>query len=127
MRQLRAGVRAYYAYVDAHRDAFRVLFREMGDPGGELAIQRHRLSKRVASALELIMLAAEAPAPQTSVTVPLAEAWIGAARSLADWWLDHPEMSAEAMADLLTGFGLVGIWGIGRPDGGLAARDAESR
>src|SRR5262249_39689724 len=38
-RQFRAGINAYYTYVGAHRDAFRVLFREMGDPGGELAQQ----------------------------------------------------------------------------------------
>jgi AcrR family transcriptional regulator len=115
--QLRAGVRAYYAYVDAHRDAFRVLFREMGDPGAELARQRHRLSRRVASALELIMMAAEAPPWRAADTVPLAEAWIGAARSLADWWLDHPEMTADDMADLLANFGLVGVRGMCRPAG----------
>jgi len=119
-RQLRAGIRAYYTYVGAHRDAFRVLFREMGDPGGELAQQRHRLSRRMAAALELIMLAAEAPPWQARDAVPLAEAWIGAARSLADWWLDHPEMSADAMSDLLANFGLVGMWG-----GWLQGRGAE--
>src|SRR5215472_13920461 len=42
-RQLRLGTLAYYAYVGEHRHAFRVLFREMGDPGGQLAPQRHRL------------------------------------------------------------------------------------
>src|SRR5215470_17304816 len=59
-RQLRTGVRAYYRYVGEHRDAFRVLFREMGDPGGELAEQRHRLSRRVATAIEGILRGANA-------------------------------------------------------------------
>jgi AcrR family transcriptional regulator len=113
--QLRAGSRAYYQYIGEHRHSFRVLFREVGDPGGELARQRHRLSRRVAAALEQIMLAAEAPPWQVGDTAPLAEAWIGAARSLADWWLDHPEMPAEAMADLLANFGLLGVRGLCLP------------
>ena len=40
MRQLQAGAVAYDTYVGEHRDAFYVLFREMGDPGGELSRQR---------------------------------------------------------------------------------------
>jgi len=47
--QLRTGVRAYYRYVGEHRDALRVLFREVGDPGGGLVQQRRRLSRRVAA------------------------------------------------------------------------------
>src|SRR5215472_11518436 len=54
-QQLRIGVRAYYRYVGEHQDAFRVLFREMGDPGGKLAGQRHRLSRRVANAIGAIL------------------------------------------------------------------------
>src|SRR5262245_32174134 len=77
--QLRTGVRAYYHYIGQHRDAFRVLFREMGDPGGELAQQRHRLSRRVAAALDAILGAAtETTAVATVPIEALAEAFLGA-------------------------------------------------
>jgi len=115
-QQLRAGTYAYYVYVGDHRHAFRVLFREMGDPGGELAPQRHRLARRVSVSIEEIVRASEAR-PWTAANIEaLAEAWIGAARSMADWWLDHPELSAEAVSALLLEFGIAGIRGLCRPD-----------
>jgi AcrR family transcriptional regulator len=113
--QLRLGTIAYYTYVGQHRDAFRILFREIGDPGGELASQRHRLVRRVGAALEAIVMAAEARPWGPMDTEMLAEGWIGAARSLADWWLDHPDVSAEAMTDRLLGLMLGGVRGFCRP------------
>ena len=112
--QLRTGVRAYYRYVGEHQDAFRVLFREMGDPGGKLAGQRHRLSRRVANAIAGILRGAGAPPPQVS-TDALAEAFLGAARSLADWWLDHSQVPADDIADQLMDLTLAGLRGLTRP------------
>jgi AcrR family transcriptional regulator len=109
--QLRLGTLAYYTYVGDHRHAFRVLFREIGDPGGELASQRHRLVRRVGAAIEAIVVASEARSWQPIDTEVLAEGWIGAARSLADWWLDHADVSAEAMTDRLLEFLLGGVRG----------------
>ena len=112
-QQLRAGVRAYYQYVGEHRDAFYVLFREIGDPGGALAEQRRRLRMRVALSLGRILLPKASPAAQMQRVEPLAEAFLGAARSLANWWLDHSEVSAEAIADQLVDFILGGLHGAG--------------
>ena len=106
VRRLRAGAIAYYTYVGQHRDAFYVLFREMGDPGGELARQRRRLSRRVAAALGCI-ITDERMTPVG--TAALAEAFLGAARSLANWWLDHPEVPAEAIAGRLTDLAFGGL------------------
>lgn len=108
-QQLRTGVRAYYRYVGEHQDAFRVLFREIGDPGGELTYQRHRLSRRVAAAIDAIVWGSASRSGPSSEA--LAEAFLGAARSLADWWLDHPELPAEAVADQLMDFMLTGLRG----------------
>jgi len=113
--QLRAGTHAYYVYVGEHRHAFRVLFREMGDPGGELAPQRLRLARRVGASIEEIVRAAEARPWTPAHIAALAEAWLGAARSIADWWLDHPELSAEAVSDMLLDFGMAGIRGLCHP------------
>ncbi|HYW24996.1 MAG TPA: TetR/AcrR family transcriptional regulator [Terriglobales bacterium] len=110
-RQLRTGVRAYYRYVGEHQDAFRVLFREMGDPGGKLAGQRHRLSRRVANAIEGILRGGNALPPSHLTTDALAEAFLGAARSLADWWLDHSQVPADDIADQLMDLTLAGLRG----------------
>jgi AcrR family transcriptional regulator len=110
--QLRTGVRAYYRYVGEHQDAFRVLFREMGDPGGKLAGQRHRLSRRVANAIDGILRADGAAPPPHLSTDALAEAFLGAARSLADWWLDHSQVSADDIADQLMDLTLAGLRGL---------------
>lgn len=112
-QQLRTGVRAYYRYVGAHQDAFRVLFREMGDPGGELAAQRHRLMRRVANAIEAILRGDDGvPPPAHLSTDALAEAFLGAARSLADWWLDHSQVPAGDIADQLMDVMLTGLRGL---------------
>jgi AcrR family transcriptional regulator len=111
--ELRAGVRAYYDYVGEHRDAFYVLFREIGDPGGALAEQRRRLRRRVALSLGRILQPKASSAAQMQRIEPLAEAFLGAARSLANWWLDHSEVSAAAVADPLVDFTLGGLHGAG--------------
>jgi AcrR family transcriptional regulator len=113
-QQLRTGVRAYYRYIGEHQDAFRVLFREMGDPGGKLAHQRHRLSRRVAAAIQAILSHhGEAAAPAQLSADALAEAFLGAARSLADWWLDQPRVEADMVADQLMDLMLIGLLGLG--------------
>jgi AcrR family transcriptional regulator len=111
--QLRTGVRAYYRYVGEHRDALRVLFREVGDPGGGLVQQRRRLSRRVAvSIAEILGDEVDASAPRRLGTEALAEAFLGAARSLADWWLDNSEVPAEDIADRLMDVIMVGLRGL---------------
>lgn len=106
--QLRVGTRAYYGFVGENRDAFRVLFREMGDPGGALAEQRRRLHRRVARTLDDI-LPTSPRIPTGLGTEALAEAFLGAARSLADWWLDQSQMSANDLADRLVDAILFGL------------------
>lgn len=113
--QLRAGVRAYYQYVGEHRDAFRVLFREMGDPGGQLEQQRRRLRRRVAAAIQAMLQEVELAASTRPVSAEaLAEAFLGAARGLADWWLDHSQWPAADVADQLMDLAMVGLRGFGR-------------
>jgi AcrR family transcriptional regulator len=111
--QLRVGARAYYRYVGEHRDALRVLFREVGDPGGELVQQRRRLNRRVAAAIDAILPGPRPEAPAHLSTEALAEAFLGAARSLADWWLDRSQVSADEIADQLMDVILVGLRGLG--------------
>jgi AcrR family transcriptional regulator len=115
IRKLHAGAVAYYTYVGQHRDAFYVLFREMGDPGGELKRQRRRLSRRVTAALSEIVDERMSPLGAAA----LAEAYLGAARSLANWWLDHPEVPPETIARRLTEFALGGLTDLAADGQGL--------
>ena len=112
-QQLRAGVHAYYLYIGEHRDAFRVLFSEMGDPGGELAQQRRRLSRRVEAAIDDILRATNSQPGQLGSSEALAEAFLGAARALADWWLDHSQVSVADLEGQLMEWALVGLQGLG--------------
>lgn len=106
--QLRTGVHAYYRFVGDHQDAFRVLFREVGDPGGELEHQRRRLRRRLAGAIDAI-LAEDVGAPRRVSSEALADAFLGAARSMADWWLDNDQVPAAGVADELTDLMLAGL------------------
>lgn len=107
--QLWAGTLAYYRYVDVHRDTFGVLFREVGDPGGAVVAVRRRIRRRVSVSFDQLLEEAGVEAAAVGGIEPLAEAWVGAARSLANWWLDHPEESAEAVTGRLV---KLAFWGL---------------
>jgi AcrR family transcriptional regulator len=111
--QLRTGVRAYYRYIGDHQDAFRVLFREMGDPGGALIGPRHRLSRRVSNAIGAVLRGPDGTREPAVNSEALAEAFLGGARSLADWWLDHSQVPADEIADQLMDLMFVGIRRLG--------------
>src|SRR3954452_15055037 len=91
--QLWNGLRAFFAFVGAHRDGWRVLYRQArGEPhfAGELAGMRARIVEVVAGLLEGACAAAEVPVPgRPGDFVAMAYAYVGAAESLADWLADH--------------------------------------
>jgi AcrR family transcriptional regulator len=111
--QLRAGVRAYYRYVGEKRNAFRVLFREMGDPGGQLEQPRRRLRRRVALAIDAILQEWNETLGERASSEALAEAFLGAARGLADWWLDNSQCPVEEIEAQLMSLMLGGLRGLG--------------
>jgi len=101
---LRAGVHAFFAFVDRDRSAWRVLFDESlpagAEPARRAAEQRDRLRGLVAAA-QLARLPAErrdAARPQVEA---LSAALLGAAEALARWWLRTDAMPAAGAAELL--------------------------
>jgi len=101
---LRDGLKAFFAFVDDDRDAWRVLFDETLPAGGELARAvgdyRDRLLALVAQTqLELI------PAPDreraATEVEALSNALLGASEALARWWLRTGALPAADAADLL--------------------------
>ena len=92
---LRAGIHAFFAFLDADGEAWRLLHDETLPAGGEIATRvnayRARMEALVTAAIQSESRAIE----------PLAVAIFGAAEALGRWWLTAEGMSAERTAELL--------------------------
>jgi len=92
---LRSGIHAYFAFLDADHEAWRLLYDETLPAGGEIAghvaAYRKRLARLVTAALH-----SENPAVE-----PLSLAILGAAEALGRWWLRTRAMPADRAAELL--------------------------
>ena len=101
---LRAGVHAFFIFVDADRNAWRVLFDETlpagAEPARRAAEQRERLTELVATA-QLERLPEERRATVRVEIEALSTAMLGAAEALARWWLRTDAMPAADAAELL--------------------------
>jgi AcrR family transcriptional regulator len=110
--QLWRGLRAFFAFVGAHRDGWRVLYRQARGQEpfvGELAVMRARMVDVVGGLLSRVVAASgheAGSAPRPGAARPLdvtamAYALVGAGESLADWVVDHAEEPAEVTATRL--------------------------
>jgi AcrR family transcriptional regulator len=101
---LRAGVHAFFIFVDADRDAWRVLFDETlpagAEPARRAAEQRERLTNLVAEA-QLDRLPEERREAARVEVEAISAAMLGAAEALARWWLRTDAMTAAEAAELL--------------------------
>jgi AcrR family transcriptional regulator len=101
---LRLRIAEFLAFVEEHRDGWRILFVEASSTG-PVAAEVADLRRRIARAVRRMV--------ETSVPVPsglseveidgIAHAIVGAGESLANWWLEHPEVSREDVVDLYVG------------------------
>lgn len=90
--RLRSGILAFLTYADEHRAGWRVLFTEARSQGGPVAAELTGLRDRIARMLAAFF---ESPA--------FAHAFVGAGESVANWWLEHPHVPKQQIADLLLG------------------------
>jgi AcrR family transcriptional regulator len=103
---LRAGVRAFFAFVERDRASWRVLFDPTLPASGEIAARlaaaRARLTAIIA-ALQLERIPPHARERARPEVEALSAALLGAAEAMARWWLaqDDEPLSATAAADLL--------------------------
>lgn len=102
---LREAVRAFFAFVEADRAAWSVLYDEtlptVGEVAAHVAAYRAQAAALVAAALSQLD-----PAPEPALTPGLAEALLGAVEAFARWWLrDGIELvSAADAADAFIAF-----------------------
>jgi AcrR family transcriptional regulator len=101
---LNDGLRAFFAFLDADRAAWAVLFDETLPHSGELADRvaeyRGRLIELVSESL-LAQLPAKQRAAARIEVEALSTALLGAAEALARWWLRTEATSASEAAELL--------------------------
>ena len=92
---LRAGIHAFFAFLDADGEAWRLLHDETLPAGGEIAARVGEYRARM-EALVTASIRSESRAVE-----PLSVAIFGAAEALGRWWLRTGELSAERTAELL--------------------------
>lgn len=110
--QLWRGVRAYFEFVGTQRDGWAVLYREAnaagGEPAAEVAGMRKRIVELVAALIGEVARAKGGNLDNAEVEA-LAQAIVGAGESLANWWNEHPEQTAEDLASRLMNLTWMGL------------------
>ncbi|MGH2993875.1 MAG: TetR/AcrR family transcriptional regulator [Solirubrobacterales bacterium] len=99
--RLRAVLEVWFAYVEAHSYAWKMLFR---DTGGGPEVQAFRLevhARARAVLVEVIRSLSEVRIPRRELE-PLAELMSMGMASLVLWWLDSPGVSRPAIVDAMT-------------------------
>lgn len=103
--QLWHGLRSFFGFVGEHRESWRVLHRQSIAQGGPFTEELMAMRQRAISLVAAVLMrtgADEGVGRAASITGDsLAAALVGAGESLADWWLDHPEDSADTIASRL--------------------------
>jgi AcrR family transcriptional regulator len=87
--RLRAGILAFLTYAEEHRAGWTVLYAE-ASKGGPLATELTGLRGRIARMLAALF--------DSDV---FAHAFVGAGESLTNWWLEHPDVPKDEIAELL--------------------------
>ncbi|HET8593352.1 MAG TPA: helix-turn-helix domain-containing protein [Solirubrobacterales bacterium] len=109
--RMRAGLEAFFGFVEERRGAWRIMFRNSDDP--DVSIRLDRLRDEVAAAIVTLM-SEEAAAkgirfPNMPQTVEmLAQQIVGAMQSLADWWDLHREVPRAEVLRVAMDFAWVG-------------------
>jgi len=99
--RLRTVLEVWFAYVEAHSYAWRMLFR---DTGGGAEVQAFRLEVHAQARTvlaELIRSLQQAPIPRRELE-PLGEMMSMGMASLVLWWLENPGTSRAAIIDAMT-------------------------
>jgi AcrR family transcriptional regulator len=102
VERLRPRIIEFLTFVEEHRDGWRVLFQAVSS-SRPLADEVAALRERIAAAVRRMVESAVGGTPGSGLSGPasdaLAHAIVGAGESLANWWLEHPEVSRDRVAD----------------------------
>ncbi len=102
--RLRLRVQEFLGFVEQHRDGWRILFSEANSVrpvADEVAVLRGQIVQAVR---RLVELGAAGRAPLAPCAADAAaHAIVGAGESLANWWLEHPEVGREQVVEWYSG------------------------
>jgi AcrR family transcriptional regulator len=114
--RLAVGFDAFYGFVEEHRVAWRMLFREATDP--EAVAVLDRITAEVTAFVAGVI--AEDPGVRRNevdaehgVQV-IAQLLVGALQSLANWWADHQELPRERIVEMTMDFAWLGLQRLGQ-------------
>jgi AcrR family transcriptional regulator len=102
--RLRAGILEFLSFIEEHRDGWQVLFGEltsMGPVVDEVAMLRRRIAEWIMAVLAGASGGRERAADMSVQAT--AHAIVGAGESLANWWLEHPQVRRDEVADWYMG------------------------
>jgi len=97
---LRAGIHAFFDFVDQDRGSWRVLFDETLPTEGGIARRVSEYRARIADLVAAALLAQPSVSSRTQVEA-LSIALLGAAEALVRWWLRTESLTASTTAELL--------------------------
>ncbi len=110
---MRAGVDAFFAYVEEHPFAWRMMFRDPpSDPDVAAAYRRldRRATAGIAAFVEMGAGGALARFENPGRAAEMfAEAVKGAQNGLAAWWYEHPEIPRREVVDRMLEFSWAGL------------------
>lgn len=108
--QLWHGLGAFFEFVGANRESWQVLHRQAISQGGPFSEELIAMRGQAISLVDtLLVRVATSRGFDEKTTESLAAALVGAAESLADWWLDHPEVPSRIMASRLMNLAWMGF------------------
>ena len=96
---LRARITEFLSFVEEHGDGWKVLFGEVGStrPFAEnVAAVREQIADAIRRMIEAG--AGSWPGYPPPASDAIAHALVGAGESLANWWLDHPDVPRDEVA-----------------------------
>ena len=109
--RMRAGLEAFFGFVEERRGAWRIMFRNADDP--DVAVRLDRLRDEVAAAIVQLM---SEEAERKGLDFPklpqivemIAQQLVGAMQSLADWWDLHRKVPKEEVVQAAMDFAWIG-------------------
>jgi AcrR family transcriptional regulator len=117
--RLAVGFEAFYGFVEEHRVAWRMLFREATDPEAVALLDRitAEVTNFVAGVIREDPGSRRGPddeqAREHGVQV-VAQLLVGAVQSLANWWADHQEVPRERIVEMTMDFAWLGLQRLSR-------------
>jgi AcrR family transcriptional regulator len=112
--RLASGLDAFYRFVEEHRVAWRMLFREVNDP--EMVAVLERIVAQVTGVVAGLI--AQDPSSRSSDVDEkvreqgiemIAQMLVGSVQSLANWWADHQEVPRERILEMTMDFAWLGL------------------